>query len=368
MLGCIDLNYDPDPDEPSASDTAPNDDKKASNVDAKTEANDSELVALPPTAISQNRPGKCPFKHCISDTFDACGPPATATRRIPPTSPSSNVDQTSSEAILKKMGVLHLDDKLTRPVMSAETEEHVLREAGAALYVQRGDDDDDDGEYEGDNNHQRHNIKYKQLTERETQILKEAGVNIKPIMPCGTATTAVMAASDSYDVTFLGQSPSDEMTNGKSTNPTLTYAEKELLRRLKNGWISNGMHCAECGMPIIFKIDGGDYGLMECVICGVVGVPEEFEAHVAFGGVEKSFSCLDTTITSGFSTMNHDQNNTFLQKSNTNLTPISDDVIKKELGRRIFAGWKVLSSKCPSCNLPLISDGKDCSGVCLRCG
>eukprot|EP00804_Cyclotella_cryptica_P003904 CCRYP_016093-RA/>CCRYP_016093-RA protein AED:0.21 eAED:0.21 QI:0/0.5/0.66/1/0/0/3/2537/60 len=52
-------------------------------------------------------------------------------------------------------------------------------------------------------------------------------------------------------------------------------------------------------------------------------------------------------------------------KCKSDLASQDDDALKKELGRRIFSGWTLLSLSCPSCNLPLISEGKDGPCVCL---
>ncbi|KAL3807263.1 hypothetical protein ACHAXA_004639, partial [Cyclostephanos tholiformis] len=56
-----------------------------------------------------------------------------------------------------------------------------------------------------------------------------------------------------------------------------TYAERELTRLLKKGWLSTGKECNACGMPIIIKSKGG---LFECVICGVLGGEADYNSDV----------------------------------------------------------------------------------------
>eukprot|EP00804_Cyclotella_cryptica_P029331 CCRYP_018028-RB/>CCRYP_018028-RB protein AED:0.08 eAED:0.08 QI:905/0.5/1/1/0/0/3/2496/193 len=127
------------------------------------------------------------------------------------------------------------------------------------------------------------------------------------IDPCHTATTVGATATDSY-VTAEHSSRDYTRLHGGVNN---TYAEKELLRRLKNGWVSTGIDCNECGMPIICQKEGGE-GLMECIICGVMEFNEEGAAHSTplgenVGVDDETISCFDTTITSGFTIASHGQ-------------------------------------------------------------
>eukprot|EP00804_Cyclotella_cryptica_P012266 CCRYP_013867-RB/>CCRYP_013867-RB protein AED:0.16 eAED:0.16 QI:0/0.33/0.5/1/0/0/4/2504/242 len=215
------------------------------------------------------------------------------------------------------------------------------------------------------------------------------------IDPCHTATTVGATATDSY-VTAEHSSRDYTRLHGGVNN---TYAEKELLRRLKNGWVSTGIDCNECGMPIICQKEGGE-GLMECIICGVMEFNEEGAAHSTplgenVGVDDETISCFDTTITSGFTIASHAgliqitvdpvkrfyrptippsqlimrhivrPTKNMIMKCKSDLASQDDDALKKELGRRIFSGWTLLSLSCPSCNLPLISEGKDGPCVCL---
>jgi len=419
MFGCVELHFGSAPATKTLVDDNAVDDSKSSNAtnsDNADASNDHELVenaaASPALSVStlQNK-GTCPFRHCLSDTFDPCRPPSITDNKSTPSYhfianddqnhfENTNKDAERSTQILQQLGILHLDEKLTRPRRSRETDELILREAGAARYhFNRQDDDDDD-----DDKEVAENIKLKSLTAREAHILREAGVmwmDHMHIDPCYTETTIGATATDSF-LTAEYSSTHHKSSHGGVNN---TYAEKELLRRLKNGWISTGMDCQECGMPIICQKVGGE-GLMECIICGVVEFDEEGEAHNTplskdFQVDDETLSCFDTTITSGFIIANHGQTianpsycqsfqkvsssdnptitldhetyslsceKSMIQKCKSYLASQDDDALKKELGRRIFSGWTLLSLSCPSCNLPLISDGKDGPSVCLRCG
>lgn len=423
MFGCVELNFGTAPATKAIVDDNAVDDYKSNNNtnSEKTDAShDNELVDNPAastalSASSLRNEGRCPFKQCLSDAFDPCRPPAITDNKATPkhSSVANNDDQSHHEKpdrdaerstqILQKLGILHLDDKLTRPRLSQETDEHILREAGAARYhFDRKDDEDDDDDKASAKEERElaEKIKLKSLTAREAQILREAGVmwmDHMHIETCYTETTIGATATDSF-VTAEYSSTHHKSSHGGVNN---TYAEKELLRRLKNGWISTGMDCQECGMPIISQKEGGE-GLMECIICGMVELNEEGEAPNTPLGKDvqvddESLSCFDTTITSGFTIANHGQtmtnpsycqscqkvsssndpttpldhqtcDRTMIQKCSSDLNSQDDDAIKKELGRRIFSGWTLLSLSCPSCNLPLISDGKDGPSVCLRCG
>ena len=348
--------------------------------------------------------------------------------------PVTDLDRNAQ--ILEQLGILHLQDKLTRPRKSQETDEYILREAGAARHLDDDDSVSNNGRHEEEavikSQKEVHQKKLDNMSDRELQILEEAGVtmptshvvNSPNIQNCFTETT--------MGLTTL------QMSESCLTSPTFapdqglnhTYAEKELLRRLKNGWASNGSDCPECGMPIIYKMEG-DEGLMECVICGILESNE-----VGQGMVRESFSNFDTTISSGMAIANqygevnhqgravasptgmsihehqvasptgmsvhdhveyaaleqcascqdevtsHDstifgQNHqphctscerSMIEKCKSDLALQDDDALKKELGKRIFAGWTLLSLNCPCCNLPLISEGKGSPSICLRCG
>ncbi|KAL3787135.1 hypothetical protein ACHAWO_005119 [Cyclotella atomus] len=412
------------------------------------------------------------------------------------------------QEILKQLGILHLEDKLTRPRQSQETDEHILREAGAALHLENDEGSiSEQSEEEGGAKATARHIeqrKLKSMSRREIQILKEAGVTSLPIdSHVVDSTTTAPALRECFTETTIGLTtiggvttvqPSESFLTSPTTlglesqGPNHTYAEKELIRRLKNGWVSSGSDCIECGMPIIYKMDkGGEKGLLECVICGILDNNEE-EGQEEM--VQASFSNFDTTISSGMTIANQNQNGgqnkgttTVLETSLSNFgsaissyapfigtlnspsgmeiyhgqtsanqvpqrqvasptgmsihehhprvaSPIhnphnrvtspsgmpmsipidpqtttleqcptcqdevtsqdstifgqnhqskdvvekcksdllhDDDALKKELGRRIFAGWTLLSLNCPNCNLPLICEGKGSPSICLRC-
>ncbi|KAL3785129.1 hypothetical protein HJC23_013288 [Cyclotella cryptica] len=331
MFGCVELNCGSDP----ATRTIVNDtaahgpaSNNVNNSDNAYASNDNELVENPAAsnalsvATHQNQ-GRCPFKQCLSDTFNACQPPSITDDKATKSSfvandnqdhhDNANKDDERSTQILQQLGIRHLEDKLTRPRLSQETDEHILREAGAARYHfvrQDVDEDDDNNNFTQDEREVAEKIKLKSLTAREAQILREAGVTWMDHMhidPCHTATTVGATATDSY-VTAEHSSRDYTRLHGGVNN---TYAEKELLRRLKNGWVSTGIDCNECGMPIICQKEGGE-GLMECIICGVMEFNEEGAAHSTplgenVGVDDETISCFDTTITSGFTIASHGQ-------------------------------------------------------------
>ncbi|KAL3788072.1 hypothetical protein HJC23_008134, partial [Cyclotella cryptica] len=266
---------------------------------------------------------------------------------------NANKDAKHSAQILQQLGIRHLDDKLTRPRLSQETDEHILREAGVALYHfnrQDDDEDDDNNNFTQDERESAEKTNLRTLTARKAQILREAGVKWMDHMnidPCHTATTVGATATDSY-VTAEHSSRDHTGLQGGLNN---TYAEKELLRRLKNGWVSTGIDCHECGMPIICQKEGGE-GLMECIILWGGGVLSSNDPTIIIGHDAYCPSCEENMI----------------MKCKSDLASQDDDALKKELGRRIFSGWTLLSLSCPSCNLPLISEGKNGPSICLRCG
>ena len=401
-----------------------------------------------------------------------------------------------SAQILQQLGILHLQDKVTRPRKSEETDEHVLREAGAARYL---DDEENEEVVEDEDTYidkgaakiateiDKNRRKMEQMSKRELQILKEAGVTMldnqvtqsnginSHIEPCMTATTVGLTTVHPSTIGLHTVNHSESLRTTECHLPPAqvvdsqgvshTYAEKELLRRLKNGWASSGTDCPECGMPIIYKMEGGE-GLMECVICGMLDTNENQGQEI----IQESFSNFDTTITSGmtiaqyhgqggvqeqqyacspvaspsgmsihhghnsvqdqqvsspsrmsihhghniaqeqyaasprsFSGMSPKRGNSVavqqcascqdevnsrdstifgqnhqvlcstcekdaVEKCKSDLAEQDDDALKKELGKRIFAGWSLLNLNCPSCNMPLIAESKGDSGTCLRCG
>jgi uncharacterized Zn finger protein (UPF0148 family) len=460
MLGCIGFNCN-EPEAIADEERQINGNPSQPPTEGDINTNDNELVV--DTSHSQ----QCPFQQCLSDAFTprrrliqderpSDPPPTTidetpsdekppestnpivqsAVKKEPPpspiptsTSPPVITGITSIDAILnvlsndntktqppkeepidrnaqilQQLGILHLQDKLTRPRQAKETDEHILREAGAARHIPEEEEEsytDDNVNLELD----AYRGKLGRRSERELEILKKAGVT----MPETRRNIPVSIPADEITLPTVGLTtiqPSESlltMETQQHRGVSHTYAEKELLRRLKSGWASTGSDCPECGMPILYKLEGG---WMECVICGMMETKDE-------EGIDENLSNFDTTISSG--TLNHPRGDdtkrvsspsgmeirhypleqcaschndevtskdstifgqntclscekTAIEKCKSDLANEGDDALKKELGKRIFAGWTLLPLNCPNCNLPLISEGTGATSVCLRCG
>ena len=221
------------------------------------------------------------------------------------TTDKNSVDRNAE--ILQQLGILHLQDKITRPRQGKESEEHILREAGLALC--QGDEDSlYDKEIAIAEEIEKNARKMKCMSPREMQILKTAGVKLDshvinftrdldgPQMTLTTVGMTTVQPSESH-LTMETLLPH---TQGVSH----TYAEKELLRRLRNGWASSGVHCPECSMPIIYKMEEGE-GLMECVICGMLETNTNGEGQEV---VQESFSNFSRMTPSGITINNHCEN------------------------------------------------------------
>mmetsp|Transcript_6204 Transcript_6204/g.13505 ORF Transcript_6204/g.13505 Transcript_6204/m.13505 type:complete len:498 (+) Transcript_6204:265-1758(+) len=181
------------------------------------------------------------------------------------------------EEILRSLGVLHLDGKTTRPRYNVdETDVSILKEAGVH-YVNTA-------EYEERANAERRMVLDKKkkkmskeaneenkvlLTRGEAQLLRSVGVN------WFDTVAAMHDQKDKVPFKLCDNIPTSTMTGtttatlGETSTVNSSYAERELMRRLKRGWTSTGDECRECGMPVICKGRGSD--MFECVICGVVG-------------------------------------------------------------------------------------------------
>lgn len=197
-----------------------------------------------------------------------------------------------------------------------------------------------------------------------------------------------------------------------------TYAERELERRLEQGWRSAGRVCEECGMLIISKSNGG---MLECVICGVVGEDDdavgedEYVSDAEDGGggtVEDVDACgrgeytanespgilyvgTASTIAQSVAPSVLDPGHALPWYREFETVPAGDvppeegqreqcdardekraarshvneeDAYKEELGQRLFEGWELTKLNCPGCDLPLITEGGVDSVLCLRCG
>lgn len=103
MFGCVELYFGSAPSTKTTMDDNAVDNSKSSNATNSGSAdtsNNNELVenTAASTALSvatlQNK-GRCPFRQCISDTFDPCRPPAITDNKSTPSSPFiANDDQT----------------------------------------------------------------------------------------------------------------------------------------------------------------------------------------------------------------------------------------------------------------------------------
>mmetsp|Transcript_13092 Transcript_13092/g.31838 ORF Transcript_13092/g.31838 Transcript_13092/m.31838 type:complete len:225 (-) Transcript_13092:112-786(-) len=196
---------------------------------------------------------------------------------------------------------------------------------------------------------------------------------------------------------------------GESSTVNSTYAERELMRRLKHEWAMTGEECMECGMPIICKSGGND--LLECVICGVVGEEdnysppgvEEDECDTHVGTVDEITENPHGVIHVGtnmstipsfepierFGPEKHVDKVIHCEKCQAAVVEVAvmgedqclhcDLCAKKiqeeadaaayneALGRRLFDGWELSSKNCQNCNLPLVSEYDGAPIICLRC-
>lgn len=176
------------------------------------------------------------------------------------------------EEILRKCGILYLDEKVTRArVHESESEEAILREAGISIV--------DASEHKQEVEKKLKNINVRKLNEnvssnsishRDANILKKLGVlslahrEIQEEIQENKAAPIVVS---------LESCPCSESTvSTGSVNSS--YAESKLRRRLRKGWTNTGRECV-CGMPVICNKAKGIY---ECVICGVVG-DEKFDGE-----------------------------------------------------------------------------------------
>jgi len=283
--------------------------------------------------------------------------------------------QSKEEEILRKLGVLHLENKVTRPKYNTdETDETILKQAG--IYYVNTEEYTENAKREGSSNVEKKKIASKLIGEKkvlsnnEAQILRIAGVKMDNMT----------VVEDTNDISGGGGS-----TIGGETSINSAYAERELLRRLKSGWISPGQECKECNMPLIRKSKGD---MMECVIHGVVG--EEEDRDVVDGyhpegrdDVEDYVSpATEDFIRDQLRSLNADANMSALTSSLTSREKLieeedtereqfnegdNDDRYKEELGLRLFEGWELTSESCNQCNFPLIAEFNGAQSICLRC-
>ena len=285
------------------------------------------------------------------------------------------------EEILRELGILHLENTITRHRNSEdETEVDILKQSGIR-YV-------NSAEYEKSISKEQLKEKKKEMNEKmniklsrvEVEILRDFGVSWLDNM-------AVVQDEDTYRHK-LDCATSD--TAASTVNST--YAERELTRRLKHGWTSTGDQCAECSMPIICKPDST---LLECVICGVVGgeednfksieekeedddgEPKEYNPDHLIEEMESpgvinlgtNMSTITPSIVTNdrFGIEEHDHEDT--AEEETKKKAEQDEAAYNEaLGRRLFDGWELTKLNCPDCNSPLLSEYPGATSVCLRCG
>lgn len=343
------------------------------------------------------------------------------------------------EQILRELGILHLDSKATRArIYQDETDATILKQAGVRYLNTEEYEENTKKELVEKNSEEMKGI-MKPLSRNDAEILRAAGVTwldnmavvnthddtISLKLGCETCTTAAdtvgestvntvntanMNTANTVDINTANTVYTSNTVNTTNTINS-TYAERELLRRLRNGWASTGEECGECGMPVICQLKGTMY---ECVICGVVGEDEnynpefeddyypdfdaagEIENHnVTDGpglfGVGTSISAMTPSHESyeRYDTEGHrsymeenvgpevghrhcDSVEKTFEENHSNEKAYGygddDDIYKEELGLRLFDGWELTELNCPGCNLPLISEGDGAPSICLRCG
>lgn len=337
--------------------------------------------------------------------------------------------QSREEEILRELGIMHLDNKVTRARNNYnETDALILKQAGV-VYVSTD-------EYKENLAAKKSNMKKKDkaqnvevgeevlasmkpLSLTEAKILRKAGVTWLDDMAVVYDDTSITAASGSESMVEGGGLGS----GGGESTVNSTYAERELLHRLKSGCTSTGKVC-ECGMPII-KDKGG---LLECVTCGVVGEDEEhpiegvyeyepFPSYtVAEPGVVDVGSTTNMSLSQSlegenieYDTVNEhchgcqtvlvnnavmmdddylycedcafghtDKENLYANDAIAALgteelegiTITEEDRLEEAIGEKLFEGWELTNMNCmnESCNLPLLRECAGVPSICLRCG
>jgi uncharacterized Zn finger protein (UPF0148 family) len=290
------------------------------------------------------------------------------------------------DLILRDLGVLYLDNKFTRPRRSDdETEAMILKEAGIS-YVE--------DEYKAASKlflekkgGRFSKAMIRTLSSQDAEILRKAGVTwddkTNEIIRVDTTVTnitsslqrSLFGAENHYHETYHANKENNTQSSAVTVNST--YAERELTRLLKKGWSSTGKECNACGMPIIIKSKGG---LLECVICGVLGGEDDYNnsdvedinTPIVNPAVRESPGLIemDTTVSSMTTYLQKSASDT--RKPNSGIHQAkeneTDDVFHEALGSRLFDGWHLSRLNCPHCKLPLISEFECAPTVCLRCG
>jgi len=256
------------------------------------------------------------------------------------------------EEILRKLGILYLDDKVTRVrTHDTETDEVILREAGVSLVNVSKNKKLETEEF-------MRKILNKSISERDSKILKEAGVSSLAgfSIKKDQRITKKEIHLETIDNKSLPINTSDSNTVA-SGSVNSSYADRKLRRRLRKGWTLIGRECM-CGMPVIAL--NGSY---ECVICGLVGdetycdevedTAQEVESHMVGGSPGVFMLSSDTDMST---------------QPSAEYTYQEEEVLRAELGQRLFSGWVLLGTSCPSCSLPLIGNNSDTPAACVRCG
>ena len=269
--------------------------------------------------------------------------------------------QSKEEEILRNLGVLHLENKVTRPKYNKdETDETILKQAG--IYYVNTEEYKENVKREGSSNVEKKKIATKLMGEKkvlssnEAQILRSAGIMMD-------------------NMTIVEDTTEEGSTIGGETSTiNSAYAERELLRRLKSGWLSSGEECKECNMPLIRKNKGD---IMECVIHGVVGEEvvdeyhpegrddvEDYESPATedYDLADANMSALTSSLTSREKLIVEEDTEREQYNEGDN-----DDRYKEELGLRLFEGWELTQESCNQCNFPLIAEFKGSQSICLRC-
>lgn len=333
--------------------------------------------------------------------------------------------QSREEEILRQLGILHLDNKVTRPKYSNDESDVAILQLAGVVYVSTDEYKENASKKDNQDVKKKEKTKGemgKKLTRSEAEILRRAGVTWLDNM------TAVYDDDDDTYCDKLGCGTSVTVSSGISTmggdasTVNSTYAERELLRRLKSGWTSTGEEC-ECGMPIISKAKSD---VLECVICGVIDVVEQDEEVEVVEEIHVENSPGVLTVGTNMSTItpsleesgqidtveeeehgSYEKHTDRCHKCQTRLvedavmmddeqlyceecaekmydqvgdeksesdaaateteTKGVDDSYNEELGLKLFDGWVLTKLNCPGCNLPLISEYEGAPSVCLRC-
>lgn len=265
--------------------------------------------------------------------------------------PTSKQDE-----ILRKLGILYLDEKVTRArAHDSETDNVILREAGVYFVDEPKKQNEEEKSKKMEEFKQK--ISNNTISERDAKILKESGV----LSFDGFSITKdePITQEETHLETIEYKSPSvttSDSTTLASGSVNSSYADRKLRRRLRKGWTLTGRECM-CGMPVIFL-----KGSYECVICGVVGddtfcdeeqgTVQEVESHMVGGSPGVFLLSSDTNMSTLPSVDQTDQ---------------TEEAMRAELGQRLFSGWVMLGTSCPNCSLPLIGNNGDTPAACVRC-